>query len=51
MAGKLGEEYKLQSDFSDILRRAYEKGLSDGELTVEKMIEALKVDLQKLNVH
>lgn len=48
MGGKLAEEYKLRSDFSEIIRRAYEKGISDGTITVEKMIEDLKLDLLKI---
>lgn len=51
MGGNLGKEYKLQSDFSEIIRRAYEKGTSDGTITVEKMIEELKYDLMKLKVN
>jgi hypothetical protein len=48
MRGKLAKEYKLQSDFSEILRRAYEKGISDGTITIEKMIEDLKTELLKI---
>jgi hypothetical protein len=51
MGGKLAEAYKLQSDFSEIIRKAYEKGLSDGTITVEKMIEELKLDLMKMKVN
>lgn len=48
MGGKLSEEYKLQSDFSKIVRKAYEKGISDGKITVEKLIEDIKSDLLKM---
>jgi hypothetical protein len=51
MGGKLAETYKLQSDFSELIRRAYEKGISDGTITVEKMIEELKLDLLKLKAN
>jgi hypothetical protein len=51
MGGKLAEEYKLRSDFSEIIRKAYEKGISDGTITVEKMIDELKSDLLKLKVN
>jgi hypothetical protein len=51
MGGKLAEEYQLMSDFSEILRKAYEKGISDGAITVEKMIEDLRLDLMKLKVN
>lgn len=48
MGVTLSKEYKLQSDFSEIVRKAYEKGTSDGTITLEKLMEELKVDLQKL---
>jgi hypothetical protein len=51
MGGKLAEEYQLRSDFSEILKKAYKKGISDGTITVEKMIEDLKLDLVKLKVN
>jgi hypothetical protein len=51
MGGKLVETYKLRSDFSEIIRKAYEKGISDGTITVEKMIEDLKLDLLKLKAN
>jgi hypothetical protein len=51
MGGKLAEEYELRSDFSEILRKAYIKGISDGTITVEKMIEELKLDLMKLKAN
>jgi hypothetical protein len=51
MGGKLAEMYQLQSDFSDIIRKAYEKGISDGTITVEKMIEDLKSALLKMKAN
>jgi hypothetical protein len=51
MGGKLAETYKLRSDFSEIIRKAYEKGISDGTITVEKMIEDLKLELLKLKAN
>lgn len=50
MRGKLVKEYKLQSDFSEIIKRAYEKGISDGTITVEKLIEDIKSDLLKMKI-
>jgi hypothetical protein len=50
MGGNLGEHYKLQSDFSEIVKKAYEKGISDGTITVEKLIEDIKSDLLKMKV-
>ncbi|WP_251552256.1 hypothetical protein [Neobacillus muris] len=37
-------------DFSEILRKAYEKALHDPEVTMEQLIEDLKNDLQHLMV-
>lgn len=48
MGVTLSKEYKLQSDFSEIVRKAYEKGTSDRTITLEKLIEDIKLDLQKL---
>lgn len=50
MERKLAKQYKIQSDFSEILRKAYEKGLHDGTITVEKLIEDIKSDLLKMKV-
>ncbi|MCQ6279991.1 hypothetical protein [Bacillus sp. EB600] len=50
MGRKLSKEYILQSDFSEIVRRAYDKGINDGTITVEKLIEDIKLDLLKLKV-
>ena len=50
MGGKFSKEYILQSDFREIVRRAYEKGISDGTITVEKLIADIKSDLLKMKV-
>lgn len=44
----LSKEYKLQSDFSEIIKKAYEKGISDDTITIQKLIEDIKLDLQKV---
>ncbi|WP_462410332.1 hypothetical protein [Neobacillus sp. Marseille-QA0830] len=38
-------------DFSEILRKAYEKGSTETEMTVQQLIEYLKIDLQQLVVN
>lgn len=38
----------IQNDFSEIVKRAYERGLSDYGITVEKLIEDIKNDLMEL---
>ncbi len=47
---KLSSEYRLRSDkeFSEIIKRAYEKGISDGTITVERLIEDIKSELIKM---
>jgi hypothetical protein len=50
MGGKFSKEYKLQSDFGEIVKRAYEKGISDGTITVEKLLEDIKSDLLKMKI-
>ncbi|GAM16219.1 hypothetical protein [Mesobacillus selenatarsenatis] len=35
-------------DFVAVLKNAYEKGLNDKEMTVEKILEELKIDLKNI---
>ncbi|WP_157042261.1 hypothetical protein [Neobacillus jeddahensis] len=35
-------------DFSEIVKKAYEKGVNETEITLEKLLEDLKEDLQQL---
>ena len=37
-----------QAEFFHLLKKTYEKGISDQEITVEKLIEELKTDIQKV---
>lgn len=37
-------------DFVEIVKRAYERGINETEITVEKLIEDLKADLKPLVV-
>lgn len=40
----------LQIDFSDIVKKAYDKGLCEREITVNKLIEEIKNDLKNLKI-
>ena len=44
---KLEAKYNLV-DFSQIVKKAYEKGENETEITLEKLIEELKADLKQL---
>jgi hypothetical protein len=35
-------------DFSEIVKKAYDKGVNENEITLEKLMEELKVDLKNL---
>jgi hypothetical protein len=37
-----------QPQFTDIVKKAYDRGISEQEVTVEKLMEELKVDLKKM---
>jgi hypothetical protein len=39
-----------QPDFSEIVKNAYEKGITETGMTVAKLIEDLKIDLKKMMV-
>lgn len=40
------EDY--QSVFSAIVKKAYDRGMSEQEVTVQKLLEVLKSDLKKM---
>ncbi|MDQ1000318.1 hypothetical protein QFZ28_000718 [Neobacillus niacini] len=40
-----------QADFSKLLKKAYEKGLNESELTLDKIIEDLKADLKNMMIN
>ncbi|WP_158587571.1 hypothetical protein [Neobacillus notoginsengisoli] len=48
MKGITAEEKK--SLFLEILKRAYEKGMNEAEMTSMKMIEDLKTDLKNMPI-
>jgi hypothetical protein len=35
-------------DFNEIVKKAYEKGVNETEMTVEKLLEDLKTDLKQI---
>ena len=37
-------------DFSDVVKKAYDKGINDSEITLELLMEELKADLKQLVV-
>jgi hypothetical protein len=43
------EEFSL-NEFSDIVKKAYNRGVNDTGITVAKLIEDLKIDLMKMKV-
>ena len=38
------------ADFQEIVKKAYEKGVNEHEMTLEKLIEDIKADLKNLMV-
>jgi len=51
MANKGNNEERSVHDFSDIVKKAYERGLSDQGVTVEKLIKDLREDLLKMKAN
>jgi hypothetical protein len=50
MGNKNNKEGFAQSEFYDIVKKAYDRGVNDQGLTVAKLIEDLKIDLTKMKV-
>ena len=38
------------ADFSEIVKKAYDKGVNETEITLEKLLEDIKADLRQLVV-
>ncbi|MEH7180563.1 hypothetical protein [Neobacillus vireti] len=51
MTPNVKSESSKQADFSRLLKKAYEKGLNENELTLEKIIEDLKADLKNMMIN
>ncbi|MED3623914.1 hypothetical protein P4482_03985 [Neobacillus thermocopriae] len=39
---------QVNVDFTEIVKKAYEKGVNETEMTVEKLLEDLKTDLKQI---
>jgi hypothetical protein len=39
-----------QVDFTRIVKKAYEKGINENEITLEKIMEELKADLKNMMI-
>lgn len=37
-----------QDEFFDLLKRTYEKAMSDQEITVERLVEDIKTDIRRV---
>ena len=37
-----------QDEFFDLLKRTYEKAMSDQEITVERLVEDIKTDMRRV---
>ena len=48
MLKEKGETGRQHNDFSDILKKVYETGQSDNEITVQKIIEVIERDLKAM---
>lgn len=49
--GKKENEEEQHREFSEIVKKAYERGLHEGGITVQDLIEDLKLDLMKLTAN
>lgn len=47
MAGEKDEK-QSQENFTEIIRKAYEKGKNDQNMTLTKLLEELKIDLKRI---
>jgi hypothetical protein len=51
MRGKKGDGLQNDFNFSEIIKKAYEKGISESDVTIQKLMEDLKTDLKKLIIN
>jgi len=45
---QLSELQVKQDEFFDLLKRTYEKGTSEKDITVERLLEDLKMDIRRV---
>jgi hypothetical protein len=50
MGGKKGERRQNDYNFFEIVKKVYEKGINESEVTVQMIMEELKTDLKKIIV-
>lgn len=48
MNSKMSNLNEKQDEFLDLLKRTYEKGMNEKEMTVEQLLEDIKIDIQKV---
>ncbi|MCM2535791.1 hypothetical protein NDK43_30320 [Neobacillus pocheonensis] len=48
MEGKGKKNDSNQSDFSEVIKKAYEKGINENEITVSELINVLKAELKNI---
>jgi hypothetical protein len=49
--GKQENEEEQHHEFSEIVKKAYERGLCEGGITVQELIDDLKIDLMKITTN
>jgi hypothetical protein len=50
MGNKSNKEEYSSNEFSTIVKKAYERGVNEQEITVAKLLEDLKIDLLRMKV-
>lgn len=48
MNTEMSDMSEKQDEFFDLLKRTYEKGMNEKEITVERLLEDLKVDIRRV---
>ncbi|MGM0901313.1 MAG: hypothetical protein ACQEXB_09485 [Bacillota bacterium] len=48
MNTEMSDMSEKQDEFFDLLKRTYEKGMTEKEMTVERLLEDLKVDIRRV---
>ncbi|SEN49316.1 hypothetical protein SAMN05192533_11430 [Mesobacillus persicus] len=48
MNNEMSDMSDKQDEFFNLLKRTYEKGMSEKEITVERLLEDLKIDIRRV---
>jgi hypothetical protein len=48
---ELKKEHTSSTNFSEIVKKAYEKGRNEDDITLSKLIEELKLDLKNMMIN